>query len=84
MPLGVLVTLSLPGAHVVAGDAADPGAFGSEYTRAQSRSPIRVMFVNIVGGYVGAALAYVLRNIVHARDRLMVEEAMAGRRPFRP
>jgi glycopeptide antibiotics resistance protein len=33
------------------------------------------VFANTIGGYLGVAMAQTLRGVVHARDRLVVEEA---------
>ena len=35
---------------------------------------------NTLGGYVGAVLAYLVRAVVHARDRLVIAQALAGNR----
>jgi glycopeptide antibiotics resistance protein len=33
---------------------------------------------NTIGGYIGAVIAYALRAAIHARDRLVVAQALAG------
>lgn len=85
VPLGFLLALTLPERGwwavmlLVPGFSALIEYTQGEFLAARFASGWDVV-ANTVGGYAGAVLAYLLRALVHARDRLVVARAMAGDR----
>lgn len=86
VPLGFLVALTLPERAWWLVMIMIPGFSGLiEYTQGQFLAArfasVWDVVANTVGGYLGAVMAYLLRNIVHARDRLVIGRALAQRSP---
>ncbi|MFT4111055.1 VanZ family protein [Propionicimonas sp.] len=85
VPLGFLLALTLPERGWWAVMLLVPGFSALiEYTQGEFLSARFAsgwdVVANTVGGYVGAVLAYLLRALIHARDRMVVARALAGDR----
>ncbi|MFT3860237.1 VanZ family protein [Micropruina sp.] len=85
LPLGFLLALTLPQRVWWLALLLAPGFSAMiEYTQgaflaARFASGWDVI-ANTIGGLLGALVAYALRSIIHARDRLVIARAMAGDR----
>jgi len=84
IPLGFLVALTLPERAWWVAMLLIPAFSGAieyaqgEWLAARFSSGWDVA-ANTLGGYAGAVLAYLFRTVIHARDRLIVAEALALR-----
>jgi VanZ family protein len=84
IPLGFLVALTLPRRSWWLALLMVPAfSFGIEmvqgaFLAARFASGWDVL-ANTIGGCLGAALSFAVRALVHARDRLIVTESLAGR-----
>jgi glycopeptide antibiotics resistance protein len=88
VPLGFLVALTLPERAwwlvmlLIPACSAGIEFLQAEYLAARFASGWDVV-ANTIGGYLGAVICYALRALVHARDRLVVADALSGSsRPF--
>lgn len=88
VPLGFLVALTLPERAwwlvmlLIPGFSALIEFTQGQFLAARFASGWDVV-ANTAGGYIGAVVAYTLRSIVHARDRLVIAEAQALAWPAR-
>jgi glycopeptide antibiotics resistance protein len=83
VPLGFLLALTLPergwwlAMVLIPGFSALIEYAQGAFLAARFASAWDVV-ANTIGGYIGAVAAYVLRSVIHLRDRLVVAEAMRG------
>lgn len=83
VPLGFLVALILPERGwwlvmlLIPAFSAGIEFLQGEFLAARFASGWDVV-ANTLGGYLGAVVCYALRAFVHARDRLVVAEALSG------
>ncbi len=83
VPLGFLLALTLPERAWWLALLLIPAFSGLiEYTQGQWLAARFAsgwdVAANTLGGYAGAVLSYLFRAVVHARDRLVVAQALAG------
>lgn len=84
LPLGFLLALTLPQRAWWLVFLLIPASSGLiEYTQGQLLAArvesVWDVLANSIGGYLGAIVAYAVRDIVHMRDRLVIERALATR-----
>jgi glycopeptide antibiotics resistance protein len=89
VPLGFLVALTLPKRNWWLALLLIPAfSFGIEVVQgtflAARFASGQDVLANTIGGYLGAILSFAVRALVHARDRLVITEALAGRKRRAP